>query len=124
RQREQGVALKLNAIGGVVKGKRVVLVDDSLVRGTTSTRLTAMLRRAGAVEVHLRIASPPIAYGCGLGIDTRDELIAARMQPDEIARHVGADSLQFLSCRGMTGAVGLDADSLCLGCFLGNHPVR
>jgi len=124
QQREQGVALKLNPIRGVIEGKRVVLVDDSLVRGTTSHRIVQMLRRAGAREVHLRIASPSIIYGCGLGIDTKDELIAARMSPGQIADYVGADSLEYLSTQGMVAAVGLDPDSLCLGCFQGNHPVR
>lgn len=124
QQRERGVALKLNPIRGVVEGRRVVLVDDSLVRGTTSRRIVGMLRQAGAQEVHLRIASPPITHGCGLGIDTKDELIAARMTLDEVLLHSGADSLQYLSIGGLVTATGLAAENLCLGCFNGSHPVR
>ena len=124
QQREQGVALKLNPISGVVEGKRVVMVDDSLVRGTTGQRLVQMLRQAGAREVHLRIASPPITYGCGLGIDTKDGLIAARMSPEDIAEHVGADSLRFLSLGSMVEVIGLEEGDLCVGCFTGTHPVR
>jgi amidophosphoribosyltransferase len=124
RRREQGVALKLNPIRGVVAGKRVVLVDDSLVRGTTGCRLVKLLRAAGAREVHLRIASPPVAFGCGLGMAAKDELIAARIGVSEIAQHVGADSIEFLSAQGMVDALGLPAEELCLGCFTGAHPVR
>ena len=119
RRREQGVALKLNPIRGVVAGKRVVLVDDSLVRGTTGCRLVKLLRAAGAREVHLRIASPPVAFGCGLGMAAKDELIAARIGVSEIAQHVGADSIEFLSAQGMVDALGLPAEELCLGCFTG-----
>src|SRR5690554_398728 len=124
KQRERGVALKLNPIAGAVEGKRVVLVDDSLVRGTTSRNLVTMLRRAGAREVHLRIASPPVRQGCGLGIDTKDELIAADKEPEEIAEFIGADSLAYLSTQGMVAATGLDGNEFCLGCFDGRHPVR
>lgn len=124
QQRDLGVALKLNPIRGVVAGKRVVLVDDSLIRGTTSLRIVQLLKEAGARKVHLRIASPPIAFSCGLGIDTKDDLVAARMSPGEIREYVGADSLEFLSPEGMVAAAGLDANQLCLGCFLGNHPIR
>ncbi|MTI95951.1 MAG: amidophosphoribosyltransferase [Firmicutes bacterium] len=123
-QRDQGVSLKLNPIQGVVADKRVVLVDDSLVRGTTSKRLVTMLRQAGAREVHLRIASPPVRYPCGLGIDTRDDLIAARMDVEEIRKYIDADSLVFLSEEQTVAATGLAPDSLCTGCFSGNHPVR
>lgn len=124
QQRDLGVALKLNPIRGVVAGKRVVLVDDSLIRGTTSLRIVQLLKEAGAREVHLRIASPPIAFSCGLGIDTKDDLVAARMGPGEIREYVGADSLEFLSPEGMVAATGFNAKQLCLGCFLGNHPIR
>ncbi|MDD4079471.1 MAG: amidophosphoribosyltransferase, partial [Eubacteriales bacterium] len=124
KQRARGVALKLNPIRGVVDGKRVVLVDDSLIRGTTSLKIVQMLRQAGAKEVHLRIASPPITHGCGLGIDTKDELIAARMSPREIAEYVGADSLEYLSSESMVAATGFKACEVCLGCFEGTHPVR
>lgn len=124
QQRDLGVALKLNPIRGVVEGKRVVLVDDSLIRGTTSLRIVQMLKEAGARKVHLRIASPPIAFSCGLGIDTKDDLVAARMSPGEIREYVGADSLEFLSPEGMVAATGLKESQLCRGCFLGNHPIR
>lgn len=126
QRREQGVALKLNPIHGVVEGKRVVLVDDSLVRGTTSHKIVQMLRSAGAKEVHIRIASPPIILGCGLGIDTKDkdELIAARMDRAEIASYVGVDSLEYLSIQSMVKATGLKAEELCMGCFDGTYPVR
>lgn len=122
-QRERGVALKLNPIAGVVAGKRVVLVDDSIVRGTTSQRIVAMLKNAGAREVHLRIASPPVKYPCGLGIDTRDDLIAARHTPEEICQFTGADSLAFLRLETLLGAVVGGAENHCQGCFAGNHPV-
>jgi amidophosphoribosyltransferase len=122
-QRERGVALKLNPITGVVAGKRVVLVDDSIVRGTTSQRIVTMLKSVGAREVHLRIASPPVQYPCGLGIDTRDDLVAARMNPEEICQFTGADSLAFLSIETLLGAVLGGAENHCLGCFAGNHPV-
>ena len=123
-QRARGVALKMNPIRGVIEGKRVVLVDDSLVRGTTSRRIVKMLRDAGASEVHLRIASPPVMHGCGLGIDTKDELVASRMSLAEIAEFAGADSLAYLSAKSMAKATGLESGSMCLGCFEGNHPVR
>jgi amidophosphoribosyltransferase len=123
-QRARGVALKLNPIRGVIEGKRVVLVDDSLVRGTTSRRIVKMLKDAGAREVHLRIASPPVMHGCGLGIDTKEELVAARMSPQEVAEFAGADSLVYLSSQSMAEATGLEAASMCLGCFEGCHPVR
>ena len=124
QQRDLGVALKLNPIRGVVEGKRVVLVDDSLIRGTTSLRIVQMLKDAGAKEVHLRIASPPITFGCGLGIDTKDELIAARMSSREIQEYVGASSLEYLSPEGMVAATDFKDCELCLGCFQGNHPIR
>lgn len=123
QERIRGVALKLNPIRGVVAGKRVVLVDDSLIRGTTSLRIVKMLKQAGAKEVHLRIASPPILNSCGLGIDTKDELIAARLTLPEIREYVGADSLEFLSWEQMVAATGFKENELCLGCFKGNHPV-
>jgi amidophosphoribosyltransferase len=122
-QRDLGVALKLNPIRGVVEGKRVVLVDDSLIRGTTSLRIVKMLKEAGAREVHLRIASPPIAYSCGLGIDTEDELVAARMSRREIQDYVGADSLAYLSPEGTAAATGLPACALCRACFQGDNPL-
>lgn len=95
--REQGVKMKLSAVRGVVEGKRVVMIDDSIVRGTTSKRIVRMLREAGATEVHVRIASPPLKYPCFYGIDiqTRKELIAANHTVEEIREMIGADSLTF-----------------------------
>ena len=95
--REQGVKMKLSAVRGVVEGKRVVMIDDSIVRGTTSKRIVRMLREAGATEVHVRIASPPLKYPCFYGIDiqTRKELIAANHTVEEIRETIGADSLTF-----------------------------
>ena len=106
--REQGVKMKLSAVSGVVKGKRVVMIDDSIVRGTTSKRIVKLLREAGAAEVHVRIASPPLKYPCFYGIDiqTRRELIAANYTVAEICEQIGADSLEYLSCDGLVEAIG------------------
>jgi len=125
--RHFGVKLKLNAVRSVVNGKRVVVVDDSLVRGTTSRKIVQMLRNAGAREVHLRISAPPTAYSCFYGIDTptRSELIASSHSVDEIARYVTCDSLAYISHEGMMGAVGAPAEGtgFCSACFTGNYPV-
>lgn len=118
--REQGVRMKLSAVRGVVEGKRVIMVDDSIVRGTTSRRIVNLLKEAGAKEVHVRIASPPLRYPCFYGIDiqTRKELIAANHSIEEIREMIGADSLSFLSEDGLINAIGLDFDApysgLCL----------
>ncbi len=124
RLRRRGVALKFNPLVDL-SGKRVVVVDDSIVRGTTSGPLVGLLRQAGATEVHVRVASPPIRYPCFMGVDmaTRDELIAARMSVDEIARHIGADSLGYLSLAGLLEAVGPGDGGHCLACFCGEYPV-
>ncbi|HEX6988634.1 MAG TPA: amidophosphoribosyltransferase [Bacillota bacterium] len=123
--RAEAVRIKLNPIRGVVAGRRVILVDDSLVRGTTSRRLVQALRDAGALEVHLRITSPPYRFSCHYGVDTADrsQLIASQHDTEEIRRMVGADSLHFLSSEAMLAATGLEADSFCLGCFSGRYPV-
>ncbi|HEY8394552.1 MAG TPA: amidophosphoribosyltransferase [Thermaerobacter sp.] len=125
RLRAEGVRIKLNPIPEVVAGRRVVLVDDSLVRGTTARRLVRALREAGAREVHLRITSPPYRHSCFYGVDTadREKLIAARHGVDEIRRLVGADSLHFLSLEGMVAATGCAPQAFCLGCFTGEYPV-
>ncbi len=126
--REQGVRMKLSAVRGVVEGKRVVLVDDSIVRGTTSRRIVQLLKEAGAKEVHLRIASPPLKYPCFYGIDiqTRKELIAANLTLAEIQECVAADSLAFLSEAGLIDAIGLDFEApysgLCMAYFNGDYP--
>ena len=105
--REQGVKMKLSAVRGVVEGKRVVMVDDSIVRGTTSKRIVKMLKEAGATEVHVVISSPPIKNPCFYGIDTssKEELIASDKSVEEIRELIGADSLTFLSTEGMVGAI-------------------
>lgn len=123
--RDIGVQLKLNPVKKVVQGKKVVVVDDSIVRGTTSKRLVNMFVRAGAKEVHLRIASPPIIASCYYGIDTPDhgELIGARQNIEEIRREIGATTLEYLSYRGMFNSVGLPPESLCTACFSGEYPL-
>ena len=123
--RDIGVQLKLNPIQQVVQGKKVVVVDDSIVRGTTSKKLVNMFVQAGAKEVHLRIGSPPIICPCCYGIDTpeRSELIGAQRQVEEIRQKIGATSLQYLSRLGMLKAVGLPPDSLCMACFSGEYPL-
>ncbi len=125
RIREIGVHLKFNPLREVLDGKRIVLVDDSIVRGTTTPRVIQMLRRAGAREVHMRITAPPITHPCFFGIDmgTRWELIAAQKPVEEIRRHIGADSLGYLSVEGLLAAVGLPRDAFCLACFTGEYPM-
>jgi len=126
--REQGVRMKLSAVKGVVAGKRVVLIDDSIVRGTTSRRIVKLLKDAGAKEVHLRIASPPLRFPCFYGIDiqTTKELIAAQQTIPEMCHTFGADSLGFLSEQGVIDAVGLKVDApyggLCMAYFNGDYP--
>jgi amidophosphoribosyltransferase len=122
--RHFGVKLKLSAVRQVLKGKRVVVVDDSIVRGTTSRKIVKMLKAAGAVEVHLRISSPPTRWPCFYGIDTpsRQELIAASHTTDEIARYVTADTLGYLSLEGLGHAVGDgERKSFCTACFSGQY---
>jgi amidophosphoribosyltransferase len=126
--REQGVRMKLSAVRGVVKGRRVVMVDDSIVRGTTSRRIVKLLKAAGASEVHVAISSPPLKYPCFYGIDiqTRKELIAANHSLAEIRQIIGADSLHFLSEQGLIEAIGLQNNApysgLCLAYFNGDYP--
>ncbi len=123
--REQGVKIKLNPLKENIKGKRLVLVDDSIVRGTTIKRTVAMLKNAGAKEVHVRIASPPITHSCYLGVDTPSEenLISSRLSVDELAQEIGADSLYFISIEGLVSAAGED-NGFCKGCFTGIYPVE
>ncbi len=126
--RERGVKMKLSPVRGIVAGKRVVLIDDSIVRGTTSRHIVQMLRDVGASEVHLRVASPTIEHPCYYGIDfsTRKELIAARYSLAEICQEIGADSLEFLSQDGLIKAIGRENDSpncgQCCACFDGVYP--
>jgi amidophosphoribosyltransferase len=123
--RQRGIRLKLNPLRGVIAGKRVVVVDDSIVRGNTQRAIVAMLREAGAAEVHVRISSPPVAWPCFYGIDfaTRAELIAGTLPVDEIRASIGADSLGYISLAGLTEATTLPAGSLCRACFTGEYPV-
>jgi amidophosphoribosyltransferase len=128
--RHFGVRLKLNPVESILRGKRVVVIDDSIVRGTTSRKIIKMVRDAGAREVHLRISSPPTQWPCYYGIDTptRRELIASSHSVDEIARYVTADSLGYLSLEGMLGAVtrdGSDAnpEHFCHACFSGKYAI-
>jgi amidophosphoribosyltransferase len=123
--RQLGIRLKLNALEHVIKGKRVVVIDDSIVRGNTQKAQIKMLREAGATEVHVRISSPPVTWPCFYGIDfaTRAELIANGMGIDEIARSIGADSLGYISLEGMVGATNQKRDNLCAACFTGEYPI-
>jgi amidophosphoribosyltransferase len=122
--RSFGVRLKLNPIKDLISGRRVVLVDDSIVRGTTSKKIVQMVREAGASEVHLRISCPPTAHSCYYGVDTphRQDLIASRMSNEEIREYIGADSLGYLSLEGMLEAIGVDTASSCTACWSGKYP--
>jgi amidophosphoribosyltransferase len=124
RLREMGVSLKFNALPEVLEGKRVVLVDDTIVRGTTSRPIVQLLRNAGAKEVHMRVHAPPMMWPCYLGVDLarREELIAARMTVPEIGEFIGADSIGYLSLDGLLKAIGV-ADGFCTGCLTGHYPV-
>ncbi|MDX8396857.1 MAG: amidophosphoribosyltransferase [Mariprofundaceae bacterium] len=123
--RNFGVKLKLNANRAMIKGKRVILVDDSIVRGTTSRKIVEMVRAAGATEVHMRISSPPTKHSCFYGVDTpnAEELMANQMSLDEMCKAINADSLDFVSFEGMYRAIGKPQDSHCDACFSGNYPV-
>lgn len=128
--RERGVKMKLSAVRRVVEGKRVVMIDDSIVRGTTSRHIVNLLRAAGATEVHVRISSPPVANPCFYGIDTshREDLVAAQHSIEEIRLMIGADSLAFLSQEGMLEAIGRDTSAykrgFCTACFDGEYPTE
>jgi len=122
--RERAVSVKLNVVRSEVKGKRVVIIDDSIVRGTTSRHLVMLLREAGAQEVHFRVCSPPVRYPCYFGIDTphRRELIGNESSVEEICRAIGADSLAFISKEGLIEALD-GVGGYCLGCFTGEYPI-
>ena len=124
--RDFGVKLKLNPVRGLLEGKRVVLVDDSIVRGTTSQKIVRMVREAGATEVHMRISCPPTVSPCYYGIDTptREELIAALHSVEEIRRFLGADSLGYLSLENLRRAVGDAEGKFCTACYTGNYPTE
>ena len=123
--RERGVKLKLNPIPESIRGKRLVVIDDSIVRGTTTRQIVQALREAGAAEVHTRITCPPIAWPCFYGIDmsTRSELVASDLTVEEIRRFVGADSLGYLSMDGMVEAAGSPREEFCRACFDGEYPI-
>ncbi|MBA7689212.1 Amidophosphoribosyltransferase [subsurface metagenome] len=125
RIRDLGVKLKFNPLPQMLDGKRLVVVDDSIVRGTTTPKVVQLLRRAGAKEVHMRICAPPIRYPCFFGVDmaTRWELIAAQKTIPEIRDFIGADSLGYLSIDGLIKAVALPKDIFCLACFTGHYPI-
>jgi amidophosphoribosyltransferase len=129
-QRKQGVHMKFNPMPEVLQGKKVVVVDDTIVRGTSTRHIVKVLRQAGAKEVHVRIAAPPIRYPCYLGVDmpTRGELIASPFSSREeaeavVSRFLEADSLGYLSIEGIVKATGLDQSLFCLACFNGEYPV-
>jgi amidophosphoribosyltransferase len=125
RLRELGVRLKFNPLTQEISGKRLVVVDDSIVRGTTTPRVINMLRKAGAREVHMRICAPPIRYPCFFGVDmaTRWELIAAQKTVPEIRDAIGADTLGYISMEGLIDAVGLPRENFCAACFTGEYPM-
>jgi len=124
--REIGVRLKLNPLKDIIKGKRLVVVDDSIVRGTTSRQIVKMLYGAGAKEIHMRISSPPLLYPCYYGIDmaTRKEFIANHKTLEDIRKFLKVDSLEYLSIEGLLKAIGESKDSCCLACFNGIYPVE
>jgi len=125
RIRDLGVKLKFNPLQEILEGKRVVLVDDSIVRGTTTPQVVKLVKKAGAKEVHMRICAPPIRYPCFFGVDmaTRQELIANHNTIPEIRDFIGADSLGYLSVDGLIKAVGLERGIFCLACFTGEYPI-
>lgn len=122
--RSFGVRLKLNPIKDLISGRRVILVDDSIVRGTTSKKIVQMVREAGATEVHMRVSCPPTTHSCFYGVDTphRQDLIASRMSVAEVCEYIGADSLGYLSLDGMLRAIGIDEASSCAACWTGKYP--
>ena len=124
--REVGIRMKLNPLKDVLEGKRVLIVDDSIVRGTTSYKIVRALRDAGATEVHMRISSPPVTHPCFFGIDTdnQDQLIAANLSIEEIAEKIDVDSLAYLSWAGMLAATQQDPNGFCSACFTGDYPVE
>ena len=118
--------IKLNPVRHLIEGRRLVLVDDSIVRGTTSKKIVQMIREAGAAEIHMRISCPPTISPCYYGVDTpnKADLIAAQMSVEEIRKFIGADSLGYLSLEGMLEAAGIKADSACVACWNERYPTR
>ena len=126
KEREKGVKIKLNPIRNEIEGKRLVIIDDSIVRGTTIKRIIGTLRNFGAREIHVRISCPPIRYPCYYGIDmqTHEEFIARKKTVKEICKEIDADSLAYTSLNGLINAIGLPSDKLCLACLTGDYPIK
>ena len=124
--RQLGIRLKLNPLREIIEGKKIVVVDDSIVRGNTQRAIVRMLREAGAAEVHVRISSPPVKWPCFYGIDfaTRAELIANGLEIDDIRRSIGADSLGYVSLEGLIEATTIAENNLCHACFTGVYPTQ
>ncbi len=125
QMRDLKVKMKLSPIRELIEGKRIIVIDDSIVRGTTSRRIIRMLKEAGAAEVHMRISSPPTTDPCFYGVDTpnKEKLIAANMSVDEICRYIEADSLAFLSNEALMRSVKAEGDEYCTACFTGEYIV-
>jgi amidophosphoribosyltransferase len=123
--RQQGIRLKLNPLKHAIAGKRIIVVDDSIVRGNTTRKLVALLREAGATEVHMRITSPPVKWPCFYGIDTdtQEQLIASSQTVEEVREFIGADSLAYLSIEDMVASTARGADDFCMACFCGDYPI-
>jgi amidophosphoribosyltransferase len=123
--RQLGIRIKLNPLREAIRGRRLVVVDDSIVRGNTTKAIVRMLREAGAREVHVRITSPPVRWPCFYGIDmpTRAELVASDLPSDEVAAYLGADSLGYLSLEALTEAAAGGPAGLCTACFTGDYPI-
>ena len=126
KERENAVSMKMIPIKSTVAGKRILIIDDSIVRGTTLKKLVAMLRKAGAKEVHVRVGSPPIIAPCYYGVDmkSRDQFIATKHSVEEIREIIGADSLGYISIEGLVEAIGFSANDLCLACVNGKYPTQ
>ena len=125
-EREIAVKLKLNPLNHELKGKRVVVIDDSIVRGTTSESLVRILKAAGAEEVHMLIGCPPVIAPCfyGVALATKDELIAANLEIEEIRKQLGAETLGYISIESLIEAIGMDGGDLCLGCITEDYPTE
>jgi amidophosphoribosyltransferase len=126
KQRENGVRMKLSPIVSEINGRRIIVIDDSIVRGTTSRKLVNMLRSIGAKEVHLASSCPPVKYPCFYGIDlaSKDELVAANNSVEELQKLMGADSIVYQSLDDLVAAIGIDKSSLCTACLDGNYPTE
>jgi len=120
------VRIKLNPVRNLIEGKRIVLIDDSIVRGTTSKKIVQMVREAGAAEIHMRISCPPTISPCYYGVDTpnKADLIAAQMSIEEICKFIGADSLGYLSLEGMMEATGISFNKACVACWNEHYPTQ